>query len=145
MKVFIFECCKRKRNRICAYFSQVVSNGVVIKGRLKKMELREGQFVTATVSLKTKSGHDAAYEVGSAKWASSDPAVGVVADPTDEKKATITGLDGSANASAVVTFTADGDPDADQTRDVVATLDVVCTTGEAVVAEITTDTPQDNP
>jgi len=145
VKVFIFDCCKRKRNRICAYFSQVVSNGVAVKGRIKKMELREGQFVTATVSLKTKAGHDAAYEKGSAKWESSDPAVGVEVDATNELKATVTGLDGSANTSAVVTFTADGDPDADQTRDVVATIDVVCTTGEAVVAEITTDSPADVP
>ena len=107
------------------------------------MELREGQFVTATVSLKTSSGHPAAYQVGTESWTSSDPAVEVVQDSADPLKAKITGIDGSSNASALVTFKCDGDPDDDESRDVVATLDVVVTQGEAMVAEITTDTPQD--
>lgn len=132
-----------------AYFKSVSANGVKIQSRgnggIKHMELREGQQVTATVALVTKKGHPASYEKGSAKWESSDPAVSVTPVDGDELSATITGEDGSANAAAVVKFTADGDPDADQVRDIVATLDVVCTQGEATVATISTGTPSDVP
>lgn len=137
---------KRPQKRPGAFINSITSQGVTITGRIKKLELKEGQFVTATVSLKTKAGHDAAYQAGSESWESSDESVVTVEkDETNPLTAKITGVDGSDNSSAVVTFTADGDPDADQTRPVVATLDVVCTKGEAVVAEITTDTPQDVP
>jgi hypothetical protein len=43
----------------------------------------------------------------------------------------------------VITFRADGDPDADQTRDLVGTLDVVVTQGEAVVVELSAGAPAD--
>lgn len=110
------------------------------------MELREGQRVEATVSLLTSSGHPAAYQAGTEAWQSSDPAaVSVTPHADNPLVADIDGLGGSANATAVVTFTCDGDPDADQSRDIVATLDVVCTQGEAMVAEITTGTPSDIP
>lgn len=123
----------------------IESNGLIIKGATK-MDLREGQQVNASVTLKTAAGNPASYEKGSATWVSSDPAtVSVTPDTSDELKAVVKGLNGANNTSVIVTFHADGDPDADQVRDVIATLDVVCTQGEAVVAEITTDTPVDTP
>lgn len=131
-----------------AFFESVAFNGVTIKGRITNMELREGQQVDLSVALKTASGHPAAYEKGSATWVSSAPdVVSVTVNPDDELKGTAKGLDGSANASALITFQVDGDPDAgpDQQRMIIATLDLVCTQGEATVAEITAGTPVDSP
>lgn len=109
-------------------------------------ELREGQRIRATVALKTKGGNPAAYEKGTEKWGSSDPAVAsVTPDAADPLQADVDGLNGANNASVLVTFTADGDPDVDQARDVVATLDVTVTQGEAVVAEISAGAPTDIP
>ena len=128
-----------------ACFHSITFDGVTITGRITDMELREGQQVSASVALLTASGKPAAYEKGSATWDSSNAAVvSVDVDPSDELKATILGKDGSANDSVVVTFTCDGDPDA-EVRNIIATLDVVCTQGEAMVAEITTGTPTDVP
>lgn len=107
-------------------------------------ELREGQQFTVTAILKTADGHPASYEKGSAKWESSDESVATVeVNPDNELESTVKGVDGSNNGSAVITFRADGDPDADQTRDLVATLDVVVTQGEAVVSELSAGTPSD--
>jgi hypothetical protein len=130
------------------YFEQIAGpNGLTITGRIKKMELREGQQVDATVTLKTAAGNPAAYQKGTAKWTTSDEtAVQVMqaAAPVDELKATIYGVSGANNTPVLITFTCDGDPDSDQQRDIVATLDVVCTQGEAVVAEIDTGTATDS-
>lgn len=125
---------------------QVRKDGLVINGVIENMELRENQQVGVSVALKTRSGNPATYEKGSASWESSDESVATVeVDSADELKATVKGVNGSDNGSAVITFRADGDPDADETRDIVATLDVVVTQGEAFVAEITAGTPEDVP
>ncbi len=140
-QIFPYKCCNSDEIRV---EWTVEVDGIKITGDIKEMELREGQKVSASASLKTAAGNDAAYQTGSAVWTSSDPAVASVeVDATNELAATIHGLNGAANTPVLVTFTADGDPDADQTRDVVATLDVVVTQGEAVVAEITAGTPED--
>lgn len=131
-----------------AYIGQISAQGLVIRGVIKMAELREGQQLSATVTLKTKSGNPAAYEVGSAVWTSSDPTVATATvDPTNELMANIVGVNGAANTPVLVTFTADGDPDAgpDQVRPVVATLDIVVTQGEAFVAEITAGPATDVP
>lgn len=120
--------------------------GVTAKGAITMAELREGQQLVATVTLKTKAGNPAAYQTGTAVWTSSDPTVATATvDPTNELSATIVGVNGAANTPVLVTFTADGDPDADQTRDVVGTLDIVVTQGEAFVAEVAAGTPTDVP
>lgn len=106
-------------------------------------ELREGKSVVATVALRTKAGHPAAYEKGTEKWESSDPAAVVTVDPTNPLQAKIDGVDGSNNTAVLVTFTADGDPAADVTTPVVATVDIIVTQGNAVTAEISLGTPTD--
>lgn len=127
---------------LLTYFS-ITSNGVTAKG-VQMAELREGQQLELSVTLKTQSGNPASYQKGTAKFVSSDPAVASVdPDPSDELKATLKGLDGSSNTPVLVTFTCDGDPDDNESRDVVATLDVVVTQGEAVVAEIEAGEPTD--
>ena len=129
-----------------ASFASITRNGITVKGDITMAELREGQQIVATVALKTKAGRPAAYQTGTAKWTSSADAVATVTpDPNNELSATIVGVDGSANTPVLVTFTADGDPDADQERDVVATLDIVVTQGEAFVAEITPGAATDVP
>jgi hypothetical protein len=125
--------------------------GVVITGEISQMELREGQQVPLTAALRTRAGRPAAYEQGSATWGSSDPSIATVTvDPNNELVATVVGVssvgsDGQDNPSAVITFRADGDPDADQTRDLIGTLDVVVTQGEAVVVELSAGAPTDVP
>jgi hypothetical protein len=129
-----------------AYIGVITGFGLTIRGVIKMAELREGQRVTATAVLKTAGGNPAAYQTGSAVWTSSDPAVAsVLVHPDNELMADVDGLNGAANTPVLVTFTADGDPDADQVRDVVATLDVVVTQGEAVVAEVTAGPATDIP
>lgn len=120
------------------FFNQVRLDGLIIKGEIEMAELREGQQFTVTAAFKTAAGHPASYQAGTAMWASSDPSIASVeANPENELEATVKGVDGSNNGAALITFTADGDPDADETRDLVGTLDVVVTQGEAVVAELT--------
>jgi hypothetical protein len=120
--------------------------GVEITGEFFDMNLREGQQVKLTAALRTKAGHVATYEPGSATWESSDPSVATVTvDPDSELSANVIGVDGSNNGSVVITFRADGDPDADQVRDLVGTLDVVVTQGEAVVVELSAGVASDVP
>lgn len=129
-----------------SYFSKVTAYGVTITGEIKNMDLREGQQAKLDVTLKTKAGNPAAYEKGSGKWQSSDDArASVEVDPTNELSATLKGLSGADNTPVLISFTADGDPDADQVRDIVATLDCVVTQGEAFVAEIAAGAPVDQP
>lgn len=128
------------------YFSELSGQGIRIKGEFSMAELREGQQFDVTVALKTKAGHPAKYQTGTEAWESSNPPVSTVkVDPANPLRATVKGLDGSNNEAVLITFTCDGDPDDDASRDVVATLDVVVTQGEAFVAEATagpaTDTP----
>lgn len=128
------------------FFDTLTFNGVKSIGEFDMAELREGQQFTVTSTFKTAAGNPAAYEKGSAKWVSSDPSVASVdVDPNNELSAVVKGLNGAANTPVLVTFTADGDPDADQVRDLVATLDVVVTQGEAVVAELSAGSPTDIP
>lgn len=119
-------------------FNQIRFNGITITGEIKTMELREGQEFTVSAALETAAGHAAAFQAGTAVWESSDPSVASVeVDPNKELQAVVKGLDGSNNGSALITFSVDGDPDADETRDILGTLDAVCTQGEAVVVELT--------
>ena len=130
-----------------AYFSSISTrDGITIKGEIEMAELKEGQQFVCTVSLTTKAGNPALYQTGSAAWASSNPSVAsVTVDPGNELSATVAGLNGAANTPVLITFTADGDPNAEVVRDVVATLDVVVTQGNAFVASITPGTPTDTP
>lgn len=108
------------------------------------MELREGQRSTITATLKTAAGHPAAYQIGTATFESSKPEiVQVVPTADNELSCEIFGVDGTNNDSAVITFRCDGDPDAD-VREIVGTLDVVVTQGEATVVELSATEPVDN-
>lgn len=119
---------------------------LTIKGEIYMAELREGQQFDVTASLKTAGGRDAAYQTGSASWTSSDPSIATVTPASDnELFATVKGVNGSNNGSAVIEFRADGDPDADQTRQIVGTLAVTVTQGEAVVVDLQAGTPSDTP
>lgn len=140
--IIIFEdvfCDGDSSNKIIVTFAEVHGNGLKIEGDINKMELREGQQVTITAELRTRSGNPATYEAGSIGWESSDESIATVeVNPENELQAIVKGVDGSENGSAVVTFRADGDPDADETRNLVGTLDVVVTQGEAVVVSLAT-------
>lgn len=142
----ILDCCPNPENanQANAFFSVINLPENKIEGDIKKMQLREGQKVTATVDLKTARGNQASYEKGSASWESSDESVvSVEQNPENELEATIRGLDGDENGSVVITFRADGD-DTESEKQIVATLDVVCTQGKAVVASVTTGAAEDD-
>jgi hypothetical protein len=112
-------------------------SGVITKGVIKEMQLREGQQVTVTARPKTRSGKDAAYDEGSVEWESSNPSVASVEEnPDNELEATVKGLDGSANEAVVITCRLDGDPDEDEVRELIGSLDVVVTQGEAFAFEL---------
>lgn len=112
---------------------------IILKEQSEIMaELREGQQIPVSVTFKTKRGKAARYEEGTAVWETSNPDVATVTvDPSNELSAVVEGVDGSLNESVVISFRADGDPDQDQVREVVATLDVTVTQGEAFVTELT--------
>jgi hypothetical protein len=131
-------------------FTQIESNGLVIKGEIKMAELREGQQFTVSAALKTASGGVGKHQEGSEVWESSDPSVAVVeANSSNPLQAFVKGVNGSDNGVAVISFAADGDPDEADTRPIIGTLDVVVTQGEATVVELTAgpaeDAPQINP
>ncbi len=133
-------CCRLSK----VVFSRVSFNGLTIEGEIDSMELREGQSVVVTATLKTSAGHDAAYEKGTAVWTSSDDALATVTvSPDNELVATVVGVDGSVNGSAVITLNVDGDPDADETKPIIGTIACVITQGEATVVELTAGTPTD--
>jgi len=151
LNVFTFLCEKAFgiTPRCCGphvFFNQVRIGGLIFTGEITMAELREGRQFDVTAKLTTAAGHAAAYEAGTATFESSDPSIASVEQSADDPlSATVKGVDGSNNGSAVITFRADGDPDADQTRDLVATLDVVVTQGEAVVAELEAGPASDTP
>lgn len=131
------KCRRHKKRPIRMHFSRVEYNGTVIEGVIKKMELREGKKVLVGVTPKTAGGNSAAYETGSANWESSNSAVVTVEEnPENELQAWVTSVDGSKNESVVVTCSLDGDPDADETRDIIATGDFTATQGEATVVSM---------
>ncbi len=122
------------------------NDGIEIKGDLKEMEIREGQQFNITAEPRTANGNAAAYQDGTAIWASSDETIAsVTANPQNELEAEVRGLDGSENASVVIEFRADGDPDADETRELIGTIGVTVTRGEATVFNLTAGQVSDIP
>lgn len=132
------------KNKITPEFSAVILPENLIFRGINKMELKEGQKATLTVALRTATGHAAGYETGTAQFESSDDALlKVTSNPDNELLATIETLDGSNNDTATVTFRADG-LQGDGEREIVGTLAVVCTQGDATVVEITATPPPDD-
>jgi hypothetical protein len=137
---------RRKYQRVRrTHIAEIQISNTTIQGDIDAMELQEGQSAQLNVNLKTRRGHAAAIEPGSGRWTSTDESVvTVTADPNDETRATIEGVDGSENESVVIEFRADGKR-GDGVREIVATLAVTCTQGDAVVAEINAGEPVDSP
>ena len=97
--------------------------------------------MTLSAALKTKRGNKGAFEAGSAEWLSSDPdVVSVTENPDNELEAIVEGLDGSSNESVVITFRADADQ-SEGIKEIIGTMSVVCTQGEATVIELTGGEP----
>lgn len=134
----------RKRGRITVDFTVFQTDQIKIIGEFTRMELKEGQKVDIEVRPKTARGNVAAIESGSARFVSSDESVvSVTQDPNNELKAVVRGLDGSANESVVVEFRADADR-SENVREIVGTLAVTCTQGDASVIEIEAGTATDD-
>jgi hypothetical protein len=128
-------------------FTCAESQGLKIKGDLTAMELREGQKVKLSVRPLTANGNPAGIEEGSAEWTSSDSAiVSVEIDTANPFDAWARGVNGSNNASANIEFRADGDQDAgpNDVNEIVGTLAVTCTQGDAVTVEIEAGEPTDD-
>lgn len=119
-----------------AVFNSIETPENQFVGDIHYMQIKEGQRFSVSVALKTARGHAAAIEPGTARFISSDESVvSVTPDPSSELKATVEGLDGSNNDSVVIEFRADGKV-GEGVREVIATLDVTCTQGDATVVEL---------
>lgn len=137
---FILVSAGRKRRagkrRPSAIFSGVTFSEFQIKGVINMIELKEGQKAALVVGLKTKHGHAAGIEPGSARFISSDESiVSVEQDAEDELKAVVRGLDGSSNGTATVEFRADGIRGEGE-KEIVGVVTVVVTQGDASVVEL---------
>ncbi len=106
--------------------------------------LREGQEVEFTVNPVSASGGPGDYEKGSADWTSSDPSVVVTPNVDNELVAKAKCVDGSVLKAVSVSCHLDGDPDADQVRDILASGTVNVLHGEAVGATMTEGTVVDS-
>lgn len=116
---------------------------LIVRGEIKFMELKEGQQTVVTATPRTRKGHPAQIEPGSATWESSDPAVAsVTPDPNNELSATVTGEDGTENESVVITLRADGRAGEGE-RPVIGTLSLVVTAGDATVFDLAAAEPTD--
>jgi hypothetical protein len=140
----------RNRRIVRFVFSEISTDQITVKGELTVMELKEGKKAVLIAVPKTRAGHAAAIQAGSARWTSSDDSVvSVEQDPTNELGAIIRGLDGSKNESVVIELRADGDP-GEGDSEIVGTMAVVCTQGDATtfdleVASIDDDVPAEQP
>jgi hypothetical protein len=146
--IYLFAGDHRRRHESFASridFVQILISDFKFNGRISRMELKEGQRVRLKVAPKTARGHAASIEAGSGRWISSDESVvSVEQDPTNELAAIVRGLDGSANESVSIEFRGDADRSAEGIREIVGTLAVVCTSGDAAVVDITPGTPEDD-
>ena len=115
-----------------------------IEGVFTKMELKEGYYVDVEAKPKTAAGHDAGIEEGSGRFSSADESVVSVGpnpnDPTNEKKARFTSLDGSSNESVGVEFRADGIK-GEGVREIVIAGVIIATQGDAATGEMSFGTP----
>lgn len=110
------------------------------------MILREGKRVTLNGTPTTKVGNPAAYEQGTAVWELSDTDnFKLEVNPENELEATVTCVNGSTNPAAIVSCSLDGDPDADEVRTLVGTLDLVGSQGEATQFSLSASAPSDVP
>lgn len=122
-------------------------SGIKIIGEFTDMNLREGQKVDLEVMPQTASGRPGAIEAGSARWTSSDESVvSITQDRDNPLKATARGLDGSNNESVVIEFRADGDQDPgdDQIKEIIGTLPITCTQGDATTVQLSAGDPVDD-
>lgn len=127
-----------------AFFDLADNENLTIEGEIITMQLKEGQRVRIAVALKTRRGNLAKFQDGSASFVSSDPSVATVTqNPNNPLEATVEGVDGSENESVLIEFRADGDP-GEGVRDIIATLPVTVTQGDAFVAEIGVDPVEDS-
>lgn len=135
---------RRNRDRH-AYIGEVCIDTIKIKleGEKFQMELQEGQKVDVKVNFKTQRGNPATIEPGTGRWTSADESIATVTvDPSDETKASVEGIDGSANESVGVEFRADGDKGSGVKEIIVAGI-VTVTQGDAFVGEMEFGTPVD--
>lgn len=130
---------RRARRRPIRWIAAIVeTENYKFEGDIKHMELREGFHIDVTIKPKTAHNHPAAIQPGSVQLSSTNPAViGIGPNPDfpdDPLKLRVSGLDGSNNESAGVEWRADGDT-GEGVRPVIWTESVVCTQGNAVVAD----------
>ena len=129
------------RDNATAGYLAVILEGNKLIG-VEKMELREGFKVEVQAGgFRTARGNAASIEPGSGRWTSTDESVvSVTPDPNDETKATVEGVDGSANETVAIEFRADGRP-GEGDKEIVLSGAVTCTQGDAAVGELQFGTP----
>ncbi|MDQ3132421.1 MAG: hypothetical protein M3Q99_16865 [Acidobacteriota bacterium] len=117
---------------------------ITITGDIKTMQLKESQFVIITAMPKTRSGNQAQIEPGSVRVELTDGDIASFEHPFegDELKIKVVGEDGSKNGSTLLTLRADGIAGEGE-REIIGTLDIVVTQGDAFVFELQASAPTD--
>lgn len=129
--VWLSDCLDMCPIRTQLIFTKVRVNGITIQGDIKKMKIEFGQTVNVVATPQGAPGSK--IEAGSAVFsfqaqdasgndASADFVLTV--DPTDELKCSLA-HSGTNESTGLLTLTADGDPDADETAPVVGTLAII--------------------
>lgn len=117
---------------------------IIIKGDFNYMELKEGQYTVVTATPQTRAGNRAKIEPNSVRVEFTDEDIVSFEHPfeDDELKVKITGTDGSANGSTLLTLRADGIAGEGE-REIVGTLNLVVTQGDAFVFDLQGSAPAD--
>lgn len=132
------ECGKSK-----IVFKRIDFSNNSVMGEISVFELQEGEKAVVTAEPRTANGNPAKYELGSVSWETSDETVMTVTpNPDNELQAEIECIDGSNNETVTITCRLDGDPDADDVRELVGAATGVATQGEATVFALSVKTPQ---
>ena len=100
------------------------------------------QQFDVSVNIRDKKGNPA--QVQNPVWSSSEAGTAsVTVDPANPLKAVVAAV-GPVDEASMITFEADADM-GDGVKPIIATLDLVVTSGEATVVEIVAGTPSEQP
>lgn len=131
-------------------FTKISVEGIEIKGRINMVKMEPGQSVTFTAEPEDRRGKPAKIEVGSAEWSfvgqdadgnDASSSVTVTENPDNELSATLTS--GDTELTGTLTLRADGDPNQDETVEVIATASIIVAPGNVVAFALTNTEPVD--
>lgn len=133
---------KRGHNRVRGFIKSIrfVTSNIYVEGSIKMAKLNRGQVVKVELAFTADDGGAGAIQAGSVVPSANTEFVSIARDPDfpdDEKKWEVTALK-DEQTEEIVSWHADGDPDANTQADIVITLSLIinqpnATHGEAKV------------